>query len=54
MKSAEMNALNTIMELHDAQMEMVTLKDMDKAIALVKEEYRQRKMTPIVEKTWQD
>jgi hypothetical protein len=51
MKSAEMNALNTIMELHDAQMEMVTLKDMDKAIALVKEEYRQRKMTPIVEKT---
>ena len=50
MKSSEMNALNMVMELHDAQMEMVTLKDMDKAIALVNEEYRQRKMTPIVEK----
>ena len=45
-----MNALNTVMELHDAQMEVVTLKDMDAAIALVREEYRLRKMTPILEK----
>ena len=51
LKSAEMNALNTIMELHDAQMEMVTLKDMDSAIKLINEERRQKKMTPIVEKT---
>ena len=50
LKSGEMNALNTVMELHDAQMEVVTLKDMDRAIALVREEYRLRKMTPIVEK----
>jgi hypothetical protein len=50
MKSSEMNALNTIMELHDAQMSVVTLKDMDKAIALINEERKQKKMTPIVTK----
>ena len=50
LKASEMNALNSAMELHDAQMDVVTLKDMDKAIALVQEEYRLRKMTPIVEK----
>lgn len=50
LKAHEMNALNTAMELHDAQMEVVTLKDMDAAIALVREEYRLKKMTPILEK----
>ena len=50
LKASEMNALNASMELHDAQMDVVTLKDMDRAIALVQEEYRLRKMTPIVEK----
>jgi len=50
MKASEMNALNSAMELHDAQMDVVTLNDMDAAIALVQEEYRLRKMTPIVEK----
>lgn len=49
LKADEMNALNLVMELHDAQMEIITIKDMDKAIALVKEEFRQRKMRPIVE-----
>lgn len=50
LKAHEMNALNSAMELHDAQMDVVTLKDMDAAIALVREEYRLRKMTPIVER----
>jgi len=49
LRSTEMNALNLMMELHDAQMDLITVKDMDKAIALVKEEFRQRKMRPIVE-----
>jgi uncharacterized small protein (DUF1192 family) len=44
-----MNALNLVMELHDAQMDLITVKEMDKAIALVKEEFHQRKMRPIVE-----
>lgn len=51
LKAAEMIALNELMELHDAQMEVVTLKDMDAAIALVREEFRLKKMTPIVEKS---
>jgi hypothetical protein len=50
LKSAEMTALNEFMELHDAQMEVVTLRDMDEAIALVREEFRLKKMTPILEK----
>ena len=50
LKAQEMNALNSVMELHDAQMDVVTLKDMDKAIALVREEFRLKKMTPILEK----
>lgn len=49
LKAHEMNALNTAMELHDAQMDVVTLKDMDAAIGIVQEEYRLRKMTPILE-----
>ena len=49
LKSAEMHALNLVMELHDAQMDLITIKDMDKAIDLVKEEHRLRKVRPIVE-----
>lgn len=50
LKSAEMNAMNIVMELHDAQLEIITLRDMEKAIDLVHQEFRQRKMRPIVEK----
>ena len=49
LRSTEMNALNLIMELHDAQMDLITVNDMDKAVELVREEFRQRKMRPIVE-----
>ena len=48
LKAQEMNAMNSVMELHDAQLEVVTLKDMDAAIALVRAECRLKKMTPIV------
>lgn len=51
LKPAEMNALNLMMELHDAQMDLITIKDMEKALNIVREEFRQRKMRPIVEKT---
>lgn len=50
LKSEEMNALNVAMELHDAQLEVITLKDMENAINLVNEELRQRKMRSIVTK----
>ena len=51
LKSSEMNALNLVMELHDAQMDLITIKDMERAMNLVREEFRQRKMRPIVEPT---
>ena len=50
LKSEEMNALNEAMELHDAQLEVITLKDMENAIKLVTEEMRQKKMRSIVTK----
>lgn len=50
LRAEEMTALNTLMELHDAQMDVITVKDMERAFKIVDEEYRQRKMRPIVEK----
>ena len=44
----EMNALNDMMELHDAQMEVITVRDMENAVKLVQKERASRKMTPIV------
>lgn len=44
----EMNAINELMELHDEQMEVITVKDMENAMKLMEKEYRSRKMTPII------
>ena len=51
LKAGEMNALNVICELHDAQLEVITVKDLDKAIALVEEERRNKRMRSVKEKT---
>jgi hypothetical protein len=48
LKASEIKALNEAMELHDAQMDVITLNDMDRAIALVTKEFERGKMTPIV------
>lgn len=50
LRADEMTALNTLMELHDAQMDVITIKDMEQAFKIVDAEYRARKMRPIVEK----
>lgn len=50
LRSSDMKALNELMELHDAQMDVITIKDMERAIDIVNEEFRQRKMRPILEK----
>jgi hypothetical protein len=50
LRAEEMQALNTLMELHDAQMDAITVRDMERALKLVDEEFKQRKMRPIVEK----
>lgn len=47
LRSEEMKALNTAMELHDAQLEIAVVKDIEKAIAIVENERRQKKMVPI-------
>jgi len=50
LRSQEMRALNTLMELHDAQMDVITVKDMERAFKIVDDEYKQRRMRPIVER----
>lgn len=54
LKAAEMSALNTLMELHDAQMEVVVVKDIENAIKVVHNEFRAKKMRPIVKKVMSD
>jgi uncharacterized membrane-anchored protein len=49
LKYNEMQALNTIMELHDAQLDLCSVKDIERGIEVVKEEFRLHKATPIVE-----
>jgi hypothetical protein len=48
LNAKEMNALNSMMELHDAQMEVITVRDMENAMNLMRKEYEMGKMTPIV------
>jgi len=50
LRSEEMKAINALMELHDAQMDAITVRDIERAFKLVDEEFKQRKMRPIVEK----
>ena len=50
LKAQEMSAINLVTELHDAQMDVITVKDMENAFKLVENEWRQKKMNPIVEK----
>jgi len=44
LKAHEMSHLNLLMELHDAQMEVITVKDMERAADLISKEFDQRKM----------
>lgn len=50
LKSEEMRALNELTELHDAQLEVTTVKDIERGIAIVENERRQKRMTNIVER----
>lgn len=50
LKAEEMKALNELVDLHDAQLEVITVKDVEKAIALVENERRQKRMTNIIER----
>lgn len=41
----EIQLLNALMELHDAQMDVITIKDMERALAMVQHEIRYNKDT---------
>jgi len=45
----EMTAVKVVMDVHDAQLDECSVKDMEKALALVAEEIRLKKCRPIVE-----
>jgi len=49
--AAEMDALNTAMELHDAQLEVITVRDMERAVKIAHDEIKYKRATPIQEKT---
>jgi hypothetical protein len=43
----EIQALNTLMELHDAQMDVITVQDMENAITYAKKQLRDKKATKL-------
>ena len=45
----EMTAVKTVMELHDAQLDDCSVKEMEQALFIVQEEIRMKKARPIVE-----
>lgn len=49
-RASDMNALNTMMELHDAQMDVITVGDMERAIALAKREVKAGRATRLIAK----
>ena len=51
LRSEEMRALNTALELHDAQLDVATLRDMERAIEIVNNEFRLKKMRSVVDRT---
>lgn len=51
LNAAEMAALNEAMDLHDAQLDIITVRDMEHAIAIVHQEMKHKRATPIQEKS---
>lgn len=50
LRSEEMRALNELIELHDAQMEVVTVADIDKAVLIIERERQNKRTEYVVEK----
>jgi hypothetical protein len=49
LRAEEMNAINTLFELHDAQLDVMVVKDMERACQLIERERKLKKMIPIKE-----
>jgi hypothetical protein len=50
LKADELKAMNLVMEIHDAQLDNTTVNDMERAMDIVNQEYRAKRMRPIVTK----
>lgn len=50
LNAEEMTALNALMELHDAQMEVINVRHMEQAMKIIDKEHKAGKMRPVVEK----
>jgi len=50
LRAAEMDAINILLELHDAQFEIATVNDVERAMNLVHEELRNKRAKRIPEK----
>ena len=48
LKADEMNALNSLMDLHDAQMDAITIKDLDKAVKIVRRDLDSKRAVKVV------
>lgn len=51
LKAEELNAINLVLEIHDAQLEITTIGELEKAMDIVAKEIRMRKARPVLEKT---
>ncbi len=50
-KAAELNAINLGMEIHDAQIEVTSIATMERAMGLVLDDLKKKRMRVILEKT---
>lgn len=49
-KADELVAMNLVMEIHDAQLDQATVKDLEQAMDIVKEDFRTKRMRAVKEK----
>ena len=50
LKATELAAMNLVMELHDAQLDQTTVRDMELVMEIIDKEYKAKKMRPMKEK----
>lgn len=51
LKAAELTAINLVLEIHDAQLEITTIGELEKAMDIVMKEIKMRKARPVLETT---
>jgi hypothetical protein len=51
MKAEELSCINLVLEIHDAQLEITTIGELEKAMDIVTKEIKMRRARPILEKS---